>query len=154
MGLTTKNWAKPAPKEEIEVCISGYFNPLHVGHINYITEAAKLGDSLTVIVNNDNQVRVKGSKPFMSDWDRAKIVENIKGVTRAVIAIDQDGSVCETLDYLKPSIFANGGDRFEDNIPETEVCERHRIKMLFNVGGEKVRSSSDILKNNETKTET
>ena len=79
------------------VAISGFFNPLHIGHIDYISAARNLGDFLIVIVNSDDQVKIKGSVPFMNQDDRLRIIRNIKGVDRAVIAIDEDGSVCKTI---------------------------------------------------------
>lgn len=129
-----------------KVCVSGYFNPLHIGHISYINEAKKLGDYLIVIVDNDWQVHLKGSKRCMSDVDRAIILSNLKSVDEVFISIDEDKSVCESLRKIKPDIFANGGDRFLDNIPEVEVCNELGIKMVFNVGGEKIRSSSELIK--------
>lgn len=128
------------------VCISGYFNPLHIGHINYINEAKKLGDYLVVIVDNDLQVQLKGSKPCMSEIDRAIILSNLSSVDEVFISIDTDMSVCESLKKVKPNIFANGGDRFLDNIPEVEVCNDLGIEMIFNVGGGKIRSSSELIR--------
>ena len=79
------------------VVISGYFNPIHSGHIDYIQSAKKLGDKLIVIVNNDKQVSLKGSVPFQDEEERKKIVSNIKGVDHAVISIDEDATVCESI---------------------------------------------------------
>ena len=79
------------------VIVSGYFNPIHSGHIDYLQSAKKHGDLLFVIVNNDNQVKVKGSVPFMDEEERVSIVQNIKGVNSAIVSIDTDGSVCKTL---------------------------------------------------------
>ena len=79
------------------VVISGFFNPLHIGHIDYISSARNLGDFLIVIVNSDDQVKIKGSVPFMSQDDRLRIIRNINGVDRSVIAIDKDESVCQTI---------------------------------------------------------
>ena len=128
------------------VAISGYFNPLHVGHVRYITEASKLGD-LIVIVNSDLQVDLKGSVPFQSENERAEIISAIKGVKEVIIAIDSDSSVCNTLAFIAPDIFAKGGDRTIDNIPEKEICDELGIQMIFNCGGSKVQSSSDLIRN-------
>ena len=115
------------------VVISGFFNPLHIGHIDYISAARNLGDFLIVIVNSDDQVKIKGSVPFMNQDDRLRIIRNIKGVDRAVIAIDEDGSVCKTIreefkrlqndPYFEEMVFANGGDRKEGGVPEDVLEE-------------------------------
>ncbi|MFA4871561.1 MAG: adenylyltransferase/cytidyltransferase family protein [Patescibacteria group bacterium] len=130
-----------------KVAVSGYFNPLHVGHLQMIREAKKLGDYLVVIVNNNEQVKLKGSIPFMTEQDRAEIVRALKDVDEVFIAIDKDRSVCESLRAVKPDIFANGGDRNAGNIPEAAVCEELGIEIIDNVGGGKIRSSSELLKN-------
>tara|TARA_R110000796_G_scaffold80396_2_gene178052 strand:+ start:1868 stop:2308 length:441 start_codon:yes stop_codon:yes gene_type:complete len=137
------------------VVISGFFNPIHCGHIDYIRAAASLGDKLVVIVNNDEQVRLKGTVPFMSEEDRLKIVSNIKGVNSAVISVDKDGTVCESVraeyhrhynDYFFTSmVFANGGDRKEGGIPESVLEEEIGVGMIYNVGGEKTESSSGLI---------
>jgi D-beta-D-heptose 7-phosphate kinase/D-beta-D-heptose 1-phosphate adenosyltransferase len=126
--------------------VSGYFNPVHKGHIRYLKEAKELGGRLVVIVNNDKQVRIKGSKPFMGEQERLEIVSAIKYVDEALIAIDKDGTVIETLKFVKPDIFAKGGDRTLDNIPEREICEKLGIKIVEGVGGGKIQSSSELLK--------
>ncbi|MDO9399648.1 MAG: adenylyltransferase/cytidyltransferase family protein [bacterium] len=126
------------------VAVSGYFNPLHVGHLEMIEKAKELGDYLVVIVNNDYQVRLKGSVPFMSQKDRIKIVSALKYVDEVFLSIDKDKSVCESLAKVKPHIFAQGGDRHEGNIPEAEVCYRLNIKMVDSLGG-KIRSSSTLI---------
>ena len=138
------------------VIISGYFNPLHTGHLDYIKAASELGDKLVVIVNNDKQVELKGSKPFMNEFDRMRIVSAVKGVDKAVLSIDEGGSVIETLkaiyneyavDYFFDSMtFCNGGDRTKGNSPEEQYCEWRGIKTVYNVGGGKTQSSSSLLK--------
>jgi len=138
------------------VVISGYFNPIHTGHIDYIKEAALLGDKLIVIVNNDKQVELKGSTPFMKEIDRMRIVNAIKGVDKVTLSIDTDSTVVETLkavyeeqsvDYFFDSmVFANGGDRTSDNSPEQEYCSWRKISTAYNVGGGKTQSSSNLLR--------
>jgi len=135
------------------VVISGFFNPLHIGHIDYISSARNLGDFLIVIVNSDEQVKIKGSVPFMNQDDRLRIIRNIKGVDRSVIAIDKDGSVCQTIreefkrlqndPFFEDMIFANGGDRKE--VLEEELG----VRMIYNAGGHKVQSSSNLIKKAE-----
>jgi cytidyltransferase-like protein len=134
-------------KKKIVVAVSGYFNPVHVGHLLLFKEAKALGDYLVVIVNNDHQVGLKGSVPFMPEADRTEIVGAIKWVDEAFLSIDQDRTVCASLRKVKPDIFANGGDRHQGNIPEDAVCQELSIKMADNVGGGKLRSSSILLKN-------
>ena len=137
------------------VVVSGYFNPLHVGHLDYLESAKKLGDFLIVIVNNDDQVKIKGSTPFMSLEDRIRIVKSLDCVSQAIPSVDEDSSVVQTLNILHTKyslewdfdemIFAYGGDRKADYIPEYELCEKRGIKMAFNVGGGKTQSSSILL---------
>lgn len=127
------------------VFISGGFDPIHVGHVRYIQEAAKLGQ-LTVILNSDAWLMRKKGFVFMPWEERREIIEAITGVYQVVSVNDDDGSVCDALDYWRPDIFANGGDRFEDNIPEAVLCHKHGIEMVFNIGGEKTQSSSSLVK--------
>lgn len=128
------------------VAVSGYFNPVHKGHINLFREAKALGDKLVVILNNDNQVKLKGSCPFMSQKDRKEVLESIGYIDEVVISIDEDRSVCKTLEMVKPDVFANGGDRREElDIPEAEVCKKYNIELVFNVGGGKSTSSSWLI---------
>jgi cytidyltransferase-like protein len=137
---------------KVIVCASGYFNPLHRGHISYLNEAKKLGDYLVVIVDNDFQVGLKGSKKFMDEQERCLIISNLKCVDEVRLSIDTDLSVCKSLELIKPDIFAKGGDRTIDNIPEKEICEKLGIKMVFGVGEDKVQSSSNLLTNQENLT--
>ena len=126
-----------------KVCISGYFDPLHVGHIEYINKAKKLGDYLVVIVNNNLQCKLKKGKFFMDENDRVEIVKNLKSVDEVFLSIDDDKTVCKSLKKLKPSIFANGGDRKNYEIPESKVCDMYGIEIVDGLG-DKIRSSSDL----------
>jgi len=146
------------------VIVSGYFNPLHTGHLDYLEGASRLGDYLIVIVNNDEQVRIKGSIPFLSLKDRLRIVQALTCVGRSVASIDTDGSVVKTIEELAKLwkqagsdgtatqisedgiIFANGGDRNSNDIPEYSLCEKYGIQMAFNIGGGKTQSSSGLIK--------
>lgn len=135
------------------VVTSGFFNPLHAGHVNLIKAAKAMGDFLVVIVNNDEQVRTKGSAPFMPQHERLEIIKAIAGVDEAFLAIDQDGYVPESLKAIAKKhaghelIFAKGGDRNFDNLPDSEkqVCKDFNITVVSNVGGEKVQSSSWLI---------
>ena len=126
-----------------KVCISGYFDPLHVGHLEYINKAKKLGDYLVVIVNNNMQCKLKKGKFFMDENDRVEIVKNLKSVDEVFLSIDSDKTVCKSLEKLKPSIFANGGDRKNYEIPESKVCDMYGIEIIDGLG-DKIRSSSDL----------
>ena len=125
------------------VAISGYFDPLHVGHLEYIELASKLGDHLTVIVNSDYQCKLKKGKSFMPEDDRVRIIRALKPVDSAFLSIDLDSSVCESLSIIKPNIFANGGDRNLGEIPETRVMKKYNIMMVDGLGS-KIRSSSEL----------
>ncbi len=133
-------------KKEIVVATSGYFNPLHIGHLRCLQAAKKLGTKLVVIINSDDQVRVKGSAAFMPEKERMEIVKALKPVDEIVLSVDKDLTVCKSLELVKPDIFAKGGDRTLDNIPEVPVCEKLGIKMVFGVGGGKVQSSSWLIR--------
>ncbi len=127
------------------VAVSGYFNPLHVGHLEMIEKAKKLGDKLVVIVNNDLQVKLKGSATFMSLKDRAKIMSALAPVDEVFISIDKDKTVRESLKKLKPDIFANGGDRKSlGDVPEYEICQKYNIDMVDGLG-KKIRASSRLI---------
>ena len=126
-----------------KVAISGYFDPIHVGHLEYIIEAKKLGDKLIVIVNNNHQCVLKKGKPFMDENDRVTIVSSIKYVDEVFLSIDKDKTVCKSLKKIKPDIFANGGDRKNYEIPESVICNKYNIEIIDGLG-EKIRSSSDL----------
>lgn len=135
------------------VITSGYFNPLHIGHINLIRDAKKLGDFLVVIVNNDEQVKIKGSVPFMPESERIEIVKAIKYVDEVFLSIDKDtGRQDKTLIFLSEKykgneiIFAKGGDSTMENV-EADTCKKLGIKIVLDVGGGKIQSSSWLLKN-------
>ncbi len=126
------------------VCVSGYFNPLHAGHIEYFEKSKKLGDKLIVIVNNDKQSMLKKGSSFMPEDERLKIVRSLKIVDMAVLSIDDDRTVCKTLESVRPHIFANGGDQFNESIPEKIICEKLGI-LLSDGLGDKIQSSSWLL---------
>lgn len=134
----------------VKVCISGYFDPLHVGHLEYIKRSKELGDELIVIVNNDKQAVLKKGKSFMNEEDRVEILKAIKWVDEVILSIDEDRSVCKTLEMIKPDIFANGGDRHNYEVPESVVCKKLGIKMIDGVCGQ-LRQSSVLIKDYEGK---
>jgi len=136
------------------VIVSGYFNPLHKGHIELFHKAKNFGDKLFVIVNSDHQRKLKGSKEFQSEIERLIIIRNLRVVDDAMVSIDQDKTQCATLKYLSDLysgeyqlVFANGGDQNNDTIPESQVCVVNNI-MLVDGLGDKIQSSSWLLNNN------
>lgn len=132
------------------VAISGGFDPVHIGHIDLIRAARALGGRLVAILNNDNWLLQKKGYFFMAEQERKAVLESIRYVDRVIVTGHQskprDMSVCRELKTIKPDIFANGGDRKADNIPEYELCNRLGIKMVFNVGGGKKQSSSELVR--------
>ena len=126
------------------VACSGYFNPLHKGHVEYLEKAKTLGDKLVVIVNSDHQRALKGSKEFMSQEERMIIVKALRCVDEVILSVDKDGTVCESLKLVRPDIFAKGGDRFANEIPEAKVCDELKITMVDGLGN-KIQSSSWLL---------
>ena len=134
----------------MKIVTSGYFDPLHVGHIECLELAKELGDELIVIVNSDYQTRLKKGKSFMSEQDRMKIVSSLKCVDKVFLSIDKDKTQCESLRYLNPDIFAKGGDRTSDEIPEAKICKEMGIKIVDGLG-KKIRSSSEYTGLKESK---
>lgn len=132
-------------KKEIRVCVSGYMDPMTVGHLEYMRLAKQLGDKLVVIVNNDNQAVMKKGAPFMPAVERAKIVSAVRWVDEVVIAVDEDRTVCQTLRLVRPDKFCNGGDQNNQSIPEVEVCHELGIELVDGLGN-KIQSSSWLIK--------
>ncbi len=128
---------------KVKIAVIGYFDPIHVGHLEYLKMAKSLGDVLVVIVNNNHQCVLKKGKFFMDENDRLEIVKAIKYVDEVVLSVDQDKTVCKSLELIRPNIFANGGDRSTDEVPETSVCKKYKIEMVDGLG-EKIRSSSSL----------
>ncbi|MED5354658.1 MAG: adenylyltransferase/cytidyltransferase family protein [Bacteroidota bacterium] len=130
-------------KKTISVAVSGYFDPIHVGHLDYLEHAKKLGDKLVVIVNNNHQCVLKKGKPFMDELDRMRIVKSLHMVDEVFLSVDSDRSVCKSLEEIKPDIFANGGDRANSEIPESTICSKYNIQIIDGLG-DKIRSSSSL----------
>ena len=134
------------------IIVSGYFNPLHKGHIELFHKSKMLGDELFVIVNNDFQRSLKGSKKFMLEDERILIINELKITDKVILSIDDDKTVCKTLEKIHKEfsnkfdlIFANGGDQTSKKIPEIDVCNRLNIKLIDSLG-EKIQSSSWLIK--------
>ena len=130
------------------VAVSGGYDPIHVGHIRSIREGKKLGDKLIVILTRDDQLIQKKGYYFMPYEERKEILENIEGVGQVVPNIDEGITSNESLEYYRPDIFAKGGDRSENNMPEIEkmVCAKIGCRIIYGVGGHKIQSSSSLVK--------
>ena len=133
----------------MKVAVSGGFDPLHIGHVRLFKEARKLGTNLTVIINNDNWLRAKKGYVFMPENDRKEIIESLACVDEVIVSFHEkhpkDASVCSELETINPDIFANGGDRKKDNVPEIALCKDLNIRTVFNIGGDKIKSSSKLI---------
>ena len=139
---------KPAKKAvKKTVVVSGGFDPVHIGHLRMFQEAKKLGSRLVVILNNDNWLKKKKGYAFMPEQERKEIIQGFRDVDEVVLSFHKedptDMSVCAELKSLKPHVFANGGDRVRDNIPEVATCNEIGAEIVFSIGhGGKVQSSS------------
>ncbi len=133
------------------IIVSGYFNPIHKGHLEYFIQAKAKGDLLFVIVNSDYQRALKASKEFQKEDERLFIVQHIKEVDQAFLSIDQDRTVCKTIEMLYSQFgeshqlaFANGGDQNNNSIPEVPICQALGIELIDGLGA-KIQSSSWLL---------
>ena len=134
------------------IIVSGYFNPLHKGHLELFEKAKEAGDALIVIVNNDKQREIKGSSFFMDEAERVQIIRSLSIVDMAWISIYEDSTQNETLKLMVEKFyetyklaFANGGDQNNDTIPEADVCRQYNIELIDGLG-DKIQSSSWLLK--------
>lgn len=136
------------------VIASGYFNPIHKGHIEYLNRSKSIGDFLFVIVNNDYQRLMKGSKEFMNEDERLLVVSNIKAVDEAMISIDENSRLVEaSIEFIYNQIgskfdrviFSNGGDQTSNTIGEKDICDKLGIELVFGLG-DKIQSSSWLIK--------
>jgi cytidyltransferase-like protein len=134
------------------VIVSGFFNPLHGGHLDMIEAAADMGGKLIVIVNNDKAQLLKKGKIILPEQNRMRLINALRYVDEGVLAIDDDTTIVRTLEQVAKQhpddelVFANGGDRdSEKAVPEADVCHRYNIQMVFDAGGtEKSDSSTRI----------
>lgn len=140
--------ATPVTGEPRVACVSGFFNPLHVGHLELLERSKALvaptGGKLYVIVNNDHQAHLKKGSSFMPEGERLRLVRALRCVDAAILSVDTDPTVRRSLEALQPDYFCNGGDRHEGNVPEDEVAERLGITMVYGLG-DKVQSSSWLI---------
>ena len=123
--------------KQTAIIVSGYFNPIHKGHLDYLNNAKNLADELFVIVNNDYQRKLKGSKEFMLENERILIISELRIVDSVILSIDQDRSVCATLEKISKEysdkydlFFANGGDQDTKSSPETPLCKKLGIGII------------------------
>lgn len=143
-------------KTKTLVIVSGYFNPIHKGHIEYLKRSKELGDFLYVIVNNEHQRELKGSKAFMIDEERKIVLESIRYVDKAMVAVDTERTVDESIKFIMDElgsefnhyIFANGGDQNRNTIGEAKLCEELGIQLADGLG-DKIQSSSWLLNGNK-----
>jgi cytidyltransferase-like protein len=128
-------------------CVSGYFDPIHIGHIEYFKMSKNIADKLMVIVNNDEQAVLKKGKPFMPVDERIKIIQELRCVDYVIKSVDLDRTVCKTLETVspRPTYFCNGGDQNNNSIPEAKICEELGI-ILRDGFGDKIQSSSWLVK--------
>lgn len=126
------------------IMLSGGFDPIHIGHVRMILEAGEHGNVI-VAANSDEWLMRKKGYIFMPWEERAEIIRSIRGVTAVVPVDDADDSVCEAISRERPDVFANGGDRKGNNTPEVALCNELGIELLWNVGGGKIQSSSELV---------
>ena len=131
--------------KKVVVLTSGGFDPLHIGHFRCMEAAKKLGDYLIVVINGDSWLMRKKGRVFMSAKDRAEIIRGLSCVDEVYILNSERDDVGEALERFRPAIFAKGGDRIAKNIPERAICKNLGIKVIYRVGGGKIRSSSELL---------
>lgn len=127
-------------------CVSGYFDPIHIGHIEYFKQSKLIADKLMVIVNNDDQAKLKKGTHFMPAEERIKIIKELKCVDYVVLSIDTDRTVCKTLEICdpRPTYFCNGGDQNNNSIPEVDICNKLGIELRDGFG-DKIQSSSWLI---------
>lgn len=118
----------PVARQFKTVCVSGYFDPLHRGHVEYITNAKLLGDRLVVILNTDCQ-RTQPSRTPLAD--RKRILECLRAVDKVVVSVDNDTHVCDTLRQVHPTVFAKGHTA---SMEEERVCKELDIQIVNGVG--------------------
>ena len=124
--------------------MSGGFDPVHIGHLRMIQEASKYGH-VVVIVNSDDWLMRKKGYIFMPFNERCEILEGFEATGETTNVDDRDDTVCDAIRRIKPTYFANGGDRKTDNTPEMDVCNEVGVELLWNMGGGKIQSTSSLV---------
>lgn len=126
------------------ITLSGGFDPVHIGHLRMMQEASTFG-RVIIILNSDEWLISKKGYMFMTYDERKEILKGFSCISEVVSVDDSDSTVCEAIERLRPDYFGNGGDRKNDNVPEVELCERLGVKLVWNLGGPKIQSSSDLV---------
>ena len=139
------------------IILSGGFDPVHKGHVRMIQAASENCKTLIVGVNSDSWLCRKKGKEFMKFEERKEIIQAFMGVSEAVGFDDEDNSACDLIRSVRKShpnstiAFGNGGDRVHDNVPEVQVCLDCNVEMIWNLGGGKIQSSSELIKNSQAR---
>ena len=139
------------------IILSGGFDPVHIGHIRMFKAAKEMWGTVIVGVNSDLWLSRKKGKPFMLESERIEILKSIKYIDSTLSFNDSDDSACDLIQkviqiYNKDDVeifFGNGGDRTSETTPEIEFCNKNNIKMLWDIGGGKIQSSSDLITNSK-----
>ena len=118
---------------------------IHHGHIRLIKKAAKIGEVVIALTTDEEIIKNKGYTPELNFEERKEILEAFEDVHHVVEVDDSDGTVCDALDKIRPCYFGNGGDRVSDNVPEVKFCKRYGIGLRWNLGGNKIQSSSELV---------
>lgn len=126
------------------IAVSGGADPVHLGHVKMINDAAKYGNVI-FILNSDDWLRRKKGYVFMPFEERAEILKAFRNVYDVISVDDSDGTVCEAIKEIKPDYFGNGGDRTDKNTPELALCEGLDIELVWGLGGDKIQSSSELV---------
>ncbi len=135
------------------IIVSGGFDPVHKGHVRMFKESKEIGDYVVTALNSDEWLERKKGKPFMRFEERKEILEAFRYVNEVISFNDYDDTASEAIRKIYDKYnseyeiyFANGGDRKTHNVPEMSICEELGVKMIWNVGGEKIQSSSKLIK--------
>ena len=126
------------------IALSGGFDPVHVGHLRMIKAASEIGRVVIILNSDDWLMRMKGYV-FMTFEERKELLKAFNEVKEVIEVNDIDNTVCQALDRIRPHYFGNGGDRKSDNVPEVNLCVKLGIELAWNLGGDKIQSSSDLV---------
>jgi cytidyltransferase-like protein len=147
--MDKNNWIKNV------IIVSGGFDPVHKGHLRMFREASQLGHQVIVGLNSDDWLTRKKGKPFMGFDERKEIIEGFKYVNQVLSFDDKDDTASDLIKRVYQIFdgeiyFGNGGDRGKGNVPETDVCKKLGVEMIWGLGGGKIQSSSDLIKKSLT----
>jgi D-beta-D-heptose 7-phosphate kinase/D-beta-D-heptose 1-phosphate adenosyltransferase len=131
-------------KKEKIICISGGADPLHLGHIKYLRDAAKFGKVIWIL-NSDEWLKRKKGYVLMPWEERKEVLLALRDIYRVEKVDDTQGTVNEAICRLEPDYFGKGGDRNKSNTPEQAMCKLMGIECIFGLGGDKIQSSSELV---------